>query len=185
MEKTPVGIPSWSNKTFRARKNYACANCSGIIPIGVQYLRHVERLGARKGNDPLRNIHSHLDCTAPWYQPESGPRLRHVGLLPHAVPPPAVIGTGAFIVPSVSVQSDTIGIVQWRLPPELAQKIAFTTTPGLAVSAITELELALGVLLSALVETVGNQRRSMMLSHLINQIATSLDYIPNSSAHNG
>lgn len=177
MKQVTYGIPDWSYKTFRARKNYCCRNCDGIIPSGVVYMRHVERLGPQKGKDPLRNVHIHLDCTAPWYQPEASPRLRHVGKLPGKVPPPSVYdGVSGFLTPAVYVRKDAIGTLQWQLPQNLAQKLAFAPKPGLAITAVAEIETALAIVASALLQAVGHQRKSMKLSHLINEIAAELQH---------
>lgn len=179
MKEVAYGITAWSYKIFRARKNYCCANCDGIIPSGVKYMRHVERLGPQKGKDPLRNVHVHLDCTAPWYQPETSPRLRHVGKLPGKMPPSAVYNRiSGFLTPAVCVREDAIGTLQWQLPQSLAQKLAFAPKPGLAISAVAEIETALAIVATALLQAVGHQRKSMKLSNLINEIAGELQYVP-------
>ena len=179
MKTVTYDIPSWSFKTFQARKNYRCAHCDGVIPQGIKYLRHVERLGPRKMKDPLRNVHVHLDCTAPWYQPEQAPRLRHVGRLPGKIPPPEIYdGVTGFIIPAVAVHSPTVGTMQWLLPSVLAQKLAFAPNRGLSVSAIAEIEQSLLIVLTALVEVSGHQKKSMKLSHLINQMAAEINYTP-------
>lgn len=171
-----VGIPSWSFKEFRARYTYCCQNCGGSIIAGTKYLRHVERLGSRRGKDPLRNIHVHLDCQAPWYQPGDLPhRLRQIGSLPGTTPPPEVYNRSQpFIRPSVAISNSDIGIVQWKLPAALEEKIAFCPSVSIQIGAVAEIEHSLTIVLTALVKAAGNKRESLKLSHLINEIASRL-----------
>ena len=82
MKRLEYGIQPWSGKTMRARKNYRCDNCGGVIPKGTTYLRHVVRQGANKGKDPLRNVHIHLDCQAPWYHASDDDWCRNLRQLP-------------------------------------------------------------------------------------------------------
>ncbi len=170
------GIPSWSFKELRARYTYGCANCGGSIIAGTKYLRHVVRLGSRRGKDPLRNVHVHLDCHAPWYQPGDLPRrLRHVGNLPGQVPPEDVRQPSIpFIRPHVSINGEVIGTLQWKLPRDLEIKIAFCTSSAVQLGSIAEIEQALSILLTALVGAVGHKRKSLKLSHLINEMAAGL-----------
>jgi hypothetical protein len=175
MTNPTYGILSWSGKTFRARKNYCCRNCGGIIPIGVVYHRDVERLGVRRGKDPLRNVHFHLDCDAPWYQPGDTHRLRSLGRLPYQTPPAEVYDREhGYLKPAIAVTSPTLGNLQWQLPSSIAEKLAFVPEAGLAVSAVAEIEYALQIVLTALVDAHGHKRKSMKLNHLLNEIADNL-----------
>ena len=168
-------IESWSYKTYRARRNYKCANCGGVIPSGTQYLRHVERLGANKGVDPLRNVHVHLDCMAPWYQTEQPHRLKSVGKLPGRTPPPAVYdGSQSFIKPSIALNSTELGTLIWQPPQALCEKLVFTKNPTIAKNAMAELEVALNIVMTALMQSAGSQRQAMKLNHLLNEIADTL-----------
>ena len=171
-----VGIPSWSFKEFRARKNYACRNCGGMIVTGTTYLRHVERLGSRKGKDPLRNVHVHLDCHAPWYQPGDLPHhLRQVGNLPGRVPPVDVHNPSvAFLRPQVAVSGDDVGTLLWKLPEGIAQRIAFCPSPLRQTGAVGEIEQVLTLVLTALTQAAGSKRQALKLSHLLNEIASNL-----------
>lgn len=179
MKTVTYGIPSWSFKTFRARKNYRCAQCDGVIPSGTKYLRHVVRLGPKKGSDPLQNVHVHLDCGAPWYQPDMPKRLYHVGKLPGRTPPPSVYnGEHGFLKPGVALNTKAIGVLQWTLPHTMAQKIAFTPNKELALSAISEIEHSLMIVATALITVCGHQKKSMQLSHLINEISRYCDHVP-------
>jgi hypothetical protein len=175
MKQVTYDIPSWSFKTYRARYNYSCANCGGIIVAGTQYLRHVERLGANKGVDPLRNVHVHLDCMAPWYQPESPHRLRSVGKLPGRTPRSEVYdGQKSFLKPSITIVSDELGTLLWQPPQALCEKLVFTKRPGIATSAMAEIESSLTIVLTALMQASGNQRKAMRLNHLISEMADLL-----------
>ena len=170
------GILSWSYKTYRARYNYRCANCEGIIPSGTKYLRHVERLGANKGVDPLRNVHVHLDCTAPWYQPEAPHRLKHLGNLPGRLPPVAVHDPAQYYhKPSVAIATDAIGILLWQPPAELAAKLAFCPRQHLSHGAMADIEATLTIVMTALVQASGHRRKAMKLNHLIEEITRLLD----------
>lgn len=169
-------IESWSFKEYRARYNYRCKNCGGMIVAGTQYLRHVERLGPNKSKDPLRNVHVHLDCHAPWYQPADLPhRLRQLSTLPGKLPPVSVHNPAvAFLHPQVAVTGDRIGTAIWKLPEAIAQKIAFCPSPIRKIGAVGEIEQALSIVLLALTQSAGNKRKSLILSHHINEIAASL-----------
>lgn len=171
-----INIPSWGFKVFRARYTYCCDNCGGSIVSGTKYYRHVVRLGSRRGKDPLRNLHTHLDCHAHWYQPGDLPRrLRYVGSLPGKVPPVDVYDRSKpFVRPNIAVCSERTGTLQWKLPPGLEEKIAFCYSPAIQINAIAEIEQALTIVLTALVGAVGNKRKSLKLSHLLNEIADSL-----------
>jgi len=170
------GIPSWSFKTYTARYNYHCKNCGGLIPSGTKYLRHVERLGANKGVDPLRNVHMHLDCHAPWYQPEAPHRLKNVGRLPHRMPPVAVHDVGRYHhKPSVAVTTSTIGTLQWQPPAELAAKLVAMPNQHIAESAMVEIESTITIVMTALMQATSNKRKAMKLNHLIEEITHLLD----------
>lgn len=178
MEQVTYGIPSWSYKTYKARYNYHCQNCGGIIPAGTQYLRHVERLGTNKGVDPLRNVHTHLDCHAPWYQPEAPHRLKNVGRLPRSLPPAAVFDVGRYHhKPSVALASSIIGILQWQPPTDLAAKLVAMPNQYIAEGAMVEIESTLQIVMTALVQASGNKRKAMKLNHLIEGITHLLDPI--------
>lgn len=185
MEQVTYGIPSWSYKTYTARYNYRCANCAGLIPAGTKYLRHVERLGANKGVDPLRNVHVHLDCTAPWYQPEQPHRLKNVGRLPHKIPPAAMYDVGRYHhKPSVTLNSPTLGTLLWQPPADLAAKLVAMPNQHVSEGAMVEIESNLTVVLTALMQATGNQRKAMRLNHLIAGIAQLLDPVPTPQTSN-
>ncbi len=170
------GIPSWSDKEFKARRNYRCANCEGIIPSGTKYQRHVERLGANKGVDPLRNVHVHLDCTAPWYQPESPHRLKSVGNLPGRMPPAEVYdGTSYFHKPSIALTKTEVGTLQWQPEVTLAARIAFCPKQYIAQNAMAEIEVTLNIVMTAITQAAGNKRKAMKLNHLIEAMSHLLD----------
>jgi hypothetical protein len=171
-------IPSWSYKTYKARRNYRCANCEGIIPSGTKYLRNVIRLGANKGVDPLRNVHFHLDCTAPWYQPEALHRLKSVGNLPGRNPPAEVYdGTSYYHKSSIAIFQTGVGILQWQPEATLVAKIAFCPKQYIAQNAMAEIEATLQIVLTAITQATGNKRKAMKLGHQIEAIASLLDPI--------
>ena len=170
------GIPSWSGKEFKARRNYRCANCGGAIPSGTKYLRHVERLGANKGVDPLRNVHVHLDCMAPWYQPEAPHRLKHLGNLPGRLPPVDIHDPAQYYhKPSVAIATPALGIVQWQPPGDLAAKLAFCPKQHLSHGAMADIEATLTIVMTALVQASGHRRKAMKLNHLIEAMSHLID----------
>ena len=81
----------------------------------------------------------------------------------------------AGFAPSLLMQSSTIGTLQWRPSPDLALKLSHASKPGHGVAALGEIEHAVGILLTALTESVGDKRRAMKLNHLITEIANSLN----------
>ncbi len=166
-----IGIPSWSNRIYRARKTYCCDNCGGTIPSGVKYCRHVIRLGLQKFRDPLRNIHVHLDCSAPWYQPDNlTHRLRNLGRLPLSSVP-LVDATLTQTTPLLSVSSTALGTLLWQPPPDVATKLLGST---LGNAAEAEMEIVLGIILTALTISVGNRRRAMKVNNLITQLVSEI-----------
>ncbi len=178
MATVEYGITSWSYKEFTARKNYPCENCGGIIPKGTTYLRHVVRQGPRKGKDPLRNVHIHVDCTAPWYHPPMDDRCRNLRQLPGRVPPaekqiPRLMST------PVSVKIDGAhGTLLWQLPAELSQRMLHAPKEDLHIGALAELEQNLQLVLFALVQAAGNRKRGMKVSNALNELLLALDYVP-------
>ena len=141
MKEATYGIPEWSYVEYKAKYNYSCAHCAGAIPAGTQYLRHVVRLGPRKGKDPLRNIHVHINCEAPWWQPGPPPHcLKYVGKLPGRTPPAATTaGNRYYLKPSVTLSTTDIGTLQWQPPKELVEKLVFMKNQHLGVSAVAEI----------------------------------------------
>jgi hypothetical protein len=144
--------------------------------MGVVYLRHVERLGARKGIDPLRNVHVHLDCQAPWYQPEAPHRLKALGRLPGRTPPPAIYnGTAYFHKPSIAITTAGVGTLQWQPEARLAAKIMFAPNQQIALGAMAEIEVTLHIVMTAITQATGNKRKAMKLNHLIEAISHLLE----------
>jgi hypothetical protein len=172
MKTRTYGIPSWSNKVFRARKTYRCDNCGGTIPHGTKYLRHVVRLGPRKFRDPLKNLHMHLDCEAPWYQPDNQThRLRNIGKLQVTAPVPTA-GREQIAEPHpLNVSSATLGHLTWEPGPMLATALA-TSSTGPAARA--EMETILGVILTALSVATGDRRKAMKVNNLMTQLISEI-----------
>lgn len=178
IHQVTYGIPSWSFKTYTARYNYHCANCDGLIPARTKYLRHVERLGANKGVDPLRNVHVHLDCHAPWYQPESPHRLKNVGRVLHRLPPIALHNVGRYHhKPSIAVTSPTVGTWQWQPPTDLCAKLVAMSNQYVAEGAMVEIESTLTIVMTALMQATSNKHKAMKLNHLIEEIVHLLEPI--------
>ena len=181
MKSVEYGIMSWSYKEFTARKNYPCENCGGMIPKGTTYLRHVVRLGSRKGKDPLRNVHVHLDCTAPWYHPEMDDRCRSLRQLPGRVPPPEQQDALLMHVPlavAIGSTGDPLGAFTWLLPPELAQRMLHSPNEANAIGSWAEIEQNLQLMLYALTKAAGNRRLGLKVSHALNELQLATGYVP-------
>ncbi len=167
MDNRVYGIPSWSHKVYRARATYICRNCGGTIPSGTKYVRHVERLGAEKGKDPLRNVHVHIDCEAPWHVVDTTPLLTSLGRLPA----PTECDSGkSRLRPAVYVQHASVGTLQWQMPEVLTAKIA-SSSEKRAVDTVAEIERALALLLNAIVTVSGSKQKALRLSHLLQEMA--------------
>lgn len=184
MKDVTYGIPSWSYVEYKAKYNYRCEFCEGVIPAGTQYLRHVVRLGPRKGKDPLRNVHVHLNCEAPWWQPGPPPHcLKYVGKLPGRKQPASVYnGTRSYHKPSVCISKHHIGTLQWQPPKDLTEKLVFMSKQHIAHTAMAEIEQTLLVVITALTQAVGHQRKAMELNHAINDIKALIDHAPSRNA---
>lgn len=175
MKPVFYGIPEWSGKTFRARRTYVCNNCGGLIPSGVIYLRHVMRQGQTKGKDPLYNVHLHLDCQAPWYQPnDQTHRLRNLGLMREPTPHNESTPRSPRFAPAAFFQSKKIGTLQWT-PSLLFASRLLQSDRG--VPALAEIEHALGMLLTALTEASGNKRKAMRLNNLLAELTGLIDEV--------
>lgn len=165
-------IPSWSGRVFKARKNYRCDLCSGIIPRGTSYVRDVVRDGPDKGKDPLRNIHKHHNCESPWWQVERQPRrLKHVGHLPHRLPTPDEHDHPFPIVMPMVIHHPRIGSIVWRMPEALGQRIALCPDREKKMAALGEIEHTVILILSALETCAGHQRKSRELEHALEAMA--------------
>ena len=166
-----IGIPSWS-RIYRARSTYCCDNCGGTIPQGTKYQRHVVRLGSQKGRDPLRNIHVHLDCEAPWYQPDNlTHRLRNLARLPLLAPQLVEGMTEVAMFPPLSVHSAALGTLTWQ--PGVALAATLQATP-VGKAAIAEMEAILGIVLTAFTGSASNKRKAMKVNHLITQLVSEI-----------
>jgi len=181
MKTVEYGIQSWSFKQFTARKNYQCENCGGIIPKGTSYLRHVVRQGSRKMKDPLRNVHVHLDCHAPWYHPEMDDRCRSLRQLPGRVPPPEQQNPLLMKTPlaiAVGERGGPLGAFNWLLPAELAQRMLHSPNEVNAAGSWAEIEQNLQLVLYALTKAAGNRRVGLKVSHALNELQMATGYVP-------
>ncbi len=175
-KKTTYLIESWSGRTMRARKHYACSLCGGTIPSGTIYLRDVVRHSPIKGEGHRSNVHTHLNCEAPWYQPDGlAPRLRSVGRLPHRVPTSEEQdGAEPFLKPVLAVSTAEIGTFTWKLPETLETRLGRCPSEARKIGAMHELEDSLSLVLTAFIKAAGNQRRARELSLQLGAIAGSL-----------
>jgi len=176
MNQVAYRIPSWSNKTFRARKTYHCEDCAGVIPIGVKYMRHVERLGPRKWIDPLRNVHVHLDCESPWYQPEETHRLRKLGSM-RKKPKPVYgpVEPGYHVEPSLALNSHTIGSLVWQPPSHFTARLVPNPKQPESFGVMVEMESALTIVMTAFMQASSSKSKALKLNSLIQEIALLLD----------
>ncbi len=181
MKPVEYGIESWSYREFTARQNYPCENCGGIIPKGTTYLRHVVRQGVRKGKDPLRNVHVHLDCGAPWYHPPMDDRCRNLRQLPGRIPPPeAQISRLMGVRHSIAIDSP-YGKMLLQLPAELSQRMLHAPDERLQAGVTAEIQQAIELLLYSLSAAAGNRRRGQKISHALNELQLATGYVPNTN----
>ncbi len=161
---------------MRARKHYACVLCGGAIPSGTIYLRDVVRHSPIKGDGHRSNVHTHLNCHAPWWQPDDlAPRLRQVGRLPHRVPTGTEVDeTIHFMKPVVAVSDAALGTFTWKLPAELETRLGRCPSEQRKIDAMSELEHSLSLVLTAMIKAAGNQRRARELSLKLGAIAQTL-----------
>ena len=170
MTQIEYGIQPWSYKTYRARQNYHCDNCGGVIPKGTTYLRHVVRQGPRKGKDPLQNKHEHLDCQAPWHHPEGDDRCRNLRQLPARIPPADKQNQRLMASPLVVRVDGEHGTLLWQLPADLSQRLLHAPNEQLLPGAMAELEQGLSLVLRAMHKAAGNRRVGMRLSHVLHEL---------------
>lgn len=175
MKTVEYGIQPWSGKTMKARKNYPCDNCGGMIPKGTTYLRHVVRQGPNKGKDPLRNVHIHLDCQAPWHHAADDDRCRNLRQLPGRAPPPEERQERLARAPLAIKVDGEHGTLLWQLPPELAERMLHAPKEALQLGVTAELEQALELVLTALHSAAGNRRRGLKVSHALHELQLALE----------
>lgn len=143
-----------------------------MIPAGTKYLRHVVRLGSRKFCDRLQNLHHHLDCDAPWYQPDNQTnRLRNLARLVPPVPDYAYLVAQPVRQIPLVVDSAKLGSLTWEPPVTLARSLALAAT---GASARAEIENVLGIVLTAFLKASENKRRAMRINNLITQLASEI-----------
>lgn len=174
MAHVEYSVESWSYRTFRARKNYKCDNCGGVIPKGTTYQRNVVRRGPNKDRDPLRNVHMHLDCQAPWYHLDGDDRCRNLRQLPGQTPPANVREARLAAAPLAVKVDGRHGTMLWQLPAELAERLLHAPDESLQSGALAELEQAMQLVLTALHSSAGNKRRGLRVSHALNELQLAL-----------
>jgi hypothetical protein len=114
----------------------------------------------------------HLNCLAPWWQGEDHPhRLWHTGKLPHRVPTTDEQKTTPFLKPVIAIVSPTLGHLTWQFPAALEKRLGQCPDQSRLIGAIAELEQTLGLVLEALMETMGHQRKARELSLRLNTIS--------------
>lgn len=165
------GIPSWGLRKYTARKEYTCRNCGGAIPVGVPYLRSVERLGPRKFKDPLRNVHFHYDCMQKWYVPEERHRLKQLSSLRQQEGG----AEGSLLQLTAAVAAPGLGELSWQLPPALVSLIANHRDGKLLPKVPAELSAGIEIVLTALVGAAGKRKRSKQVSNLLNELKQLTD----------
>lgn len=159
---------------MQARRNYRCDNCGGVITKGTKYLRHVVRQGANKGKDPLRNVHIHLDCQAPWYHTSDDDRCRNLRQLPGRMPPDDAQDKRLGYTPLAIKVDGASGTLLWQLPAELATRMQHAPNDDLQLGATAELEQALQLVLTALHQAAGHKRRGLKVSHALHELQQAL-----------
>lgn len=170
-----VAIAAWT-RDFKARNNYQCDECGGLIPRGTVYHRVVMRYG-EEGSRPgdrkagyLRSRRTHLDCDAKWWQPASTHRFKALGKLPTHLPLPGVMrGDPHGILITLTDPRPERGQLMLNLPDEVGWRLILATI-GQRDAALTEIQTAFDLLLTAITAAAGNPRRALMLSRVLAEL---------------
>jgi hypothetical protein len=70
--------------------------------------------------------------------------------------------------------NNELGTLLWQPPQALCEKLVFTEQSDIALGAMAEIESSLAIVLTALMQASGHQRKAMRLNHLISEIASLL-----------
>lgn len=166
-----VEIMSWSYMIHTASRNYRCDNCAGMIPRGTKYLRRKIRGSTEKFKGGIKTLHEHQDCQMPWYQTETGCRTRNWGQLPGRTPPKGAVGPDtAPLQHVVSFSNPETGMMMWRLPQAVQDKLMNMPRADIRLGALAEIEQNLMLVLQTFLSCHGNQKKAMQLSHLLNDM---------------
>ncbi len=153
----------------RARKDYICQNCGGLIPKGLYHDEEVVRLGEAKYKDPLVHWRKHSDCQAPWWQPWEPPKLTSFGRIPKRVSETATdqsMRLGVF----AEVKRSELGHVLWFMPPPLSARLFSNRREDVVQHVTNEADTILALTSEALLAAAGNRKLAMQLSHLYDQM---------------
>jgi hypothetical protein len=174
LETITFGIEPWIRQQ-RARQPYICCQCGGIIPKRSWYQRYIIRHGRVAGKDPLSIRHAHLDCEAPWYQPDTTHHLRGIAALPRV----RVINeasTGVRVPHHelvVEVSGERFGTLLWRIPTSLTLQLMESSDP-VRLSALGELRNLLALTITVAMSAASKKRQALVVNHLLNELAATV-----------
>ncbi len=182
MEPT-VSIVPWIRVQV-SRYAYVCMHCGGIIPSNSWYRRYIIRHGTVAGKDPLSIQHVHLDCEAPWYQPEHTHLFRALSRLARRVPAAPAHGDDktqtaqpSVVLPiAIEVSNPNIGTLLWKPPASLLAQLGAARDDRTRLSAIGEIERAFMLFARLILESAGSRKGAMVLSNATHQLATHVKY---------
>jgi len=178
------------DRTVKARKNYECNHCRGVIPKGTEYTNY------REGPDGSNTWQGreHLDCLAAWWQVDMTNILKALGQLPSQKPDTgdfdiALVGAemttwfmtgqddelaikvaGTKVKVTLKSESDSMGRFDWSFPHELRAKLVHCKNVRVGNTARDNIQTALTVLTTALVDISGDPKATMLVSNLLQQI---------------
>ncbi len=168
-----VSILPWA-KTHKARNNWKCAHCQGVIPKGTVYQRFVMRDGEFKKGWRY-SLRFHLDCDNKWWQPPGANRCAGLATLPGRLPTPEEDPEqrGSIVLSLIGKTLDD-GMLTCVLPHVLGQRVLHAS-PQINETAVTNMQNGLELLLRAFEAAAGNRKRSRHLSEILDQLQVLTD----------
>lgn len=156
----------WKTRIQRASKDWRCDACGGTIRKGTSYLNHDDRARKRRWQG-----REHIDCTAPWWQVDITHLLTSLSELPHDNPPASEVVPILEDIPvTVIAATARINQVSWQLPSDYRQRLLHTPDPQKRTAAMTEIELAIGLLVDCIMRVSGQKEAALQLSHIMQQM---------------
>jgi len=166
---------SSGRREVRARKAYKCAHCGGDIDRRELYINyHDGRGGNWKGRE-------HIDCNAAWWQGDASHLLSAVGSTPGKNPPADEVQSALEDIDVLVREISAAGYVQLVFSPEYRQRLLHAKNHQLRSEALTQIGRAHALFAECLMEASGHKKKSLQLSHLLQQMAQVTDIDPHRS----